>query len=78
MSPISRRYFMLGTLLTGALPRPSIASLKALGFQSPNEKLNVASIGAGGQPLSDVRQCLRESDEIQRLSPDARQRGQEH
>ncbi len=57
MSPISRRYFMFGTLLTGALPRPSVASLKALGYQSPNEKLNIAGIGAGGQPLSDLRQC---------------------
>jgi hypothetical protein len=48
---ISRRYFMFGTLLTGALPRPSLASLKALGYQSPSEKLNVAGIGAGGQAL---------------------------
>jgi predicted dehydrogenase len=54
---ISRRYFMFGTLLTGALPRPSVASLKALGYQSPNEKLNLAGIGAGGQPLGDLRQC---------------------
>jgi predicted dehydrogenase len=61
MAPISRRYFMFGALLTGALPRPSIASLKALGYQSPNEKLNVASIGAGGQPLSDLRQCQGEN-----------------
>ena len=61
MAPISRRYFMFGTLLTGALPRPSIASLKALGYQSPNEKLNIAGIGAGGQPLSDMRQCQGEN-----------------
>jgi predicted dehydrogenase len=61
MPTISRRYFMFGTLLTGALPRPSIASLKALGYQSPNEKLNVASIGAGGQALSDTRQCRGEN-----------------
>ena len=61
MAHISRRYFMFGALLTGALPRPSIASLKALGYQSPNEKLNVAGIGAGGQPLSDMRQCQGEN-----------------
>jgi predicted dehydrogenase len=61
MGGISRRYFMFGTLLTGALPRPSIASLKALGYQSPNEKLNIAGIGAGGQPLSDMRQCQGEN-----------------
>ncbi|MEK7831202.1 MAG: Gfo/Idh/MocA family oxidoreductase [Acidobacteriota bacterium] len=58
---ISRRYFMFGTLLTGALPRPTIASLKALGYQSPNEKLNIAGIGAGGQPLSDMRQAKDEN-----------------
>lgn len=52
---------MFGTLLTGALPRPSVASLKALGYQSPNEKLNIAGIGAGGQPLSDMRQCQGEN-----------------
>ena len=58
---ISRRYFMFGTLLTGALPRPTIASLKALGYQSPNEKLNVAGIGAGGQPFGDLRACEPEN-----------------
>ena len=51
----------VGALLTGAAPRPSIASLKALGYQSPNEKLNVAGIGAGGQPLSDLRACQGEN-----------------
>jgi predicted dehydrogenase len=30
-------------------------SLKALGYKSPNEKLNLAAIGAGGQPFSDLR-----------------------
>jgi predicted dehydrogenase len=58
---ISRRYFLFGTLLTGALPRPTIASLKALGYQSPNEKLNVAGIGAGGQPFGDLRACEPEN-----------------
>ncbi|MBS1812443.1 MAG: Gfo/Idh/MocA family oxidoreductase [Acidobacteria bacterium] len=58
---LSRRYFMFGTLLTGALPLPSVASLKRLGYQSPNEKLNIAGIGAGGQPLSDMRQCQGEN-----------------
>jgi predicted dehydrogenase len=61
MAPISRRYFMFGTLLAGALPRPTIASLKALGYQSPNEKLNVAGIGAGGQPFGDLRACEPEN-----------------
>lgn len=54
MSGISRRHFLYGTLLAGAMPRGgfgSVPSLKALGYQSPNEKLNIASIGAGGRPL---------------------------
>ena len=56
MSPrISRRHFFFGTLLAGAIPRAgfgSAPSLKALGYQSPNEKLNIAGIGAGGRALS--------------------------
>ena len=52
---ISRRHFFLGTLLAGAIPRGgfgTVASLKALGYQSPNEKMNIAGIGAGGRALS--------------------------
>ncbi len=54
----SRRYFFFGALLAGAVPSTgfgSAASLKALGYKSPNEKLNLAAIGAGGQPASDLR-----------------------
>jgi predicted dehydrogenase len=57
---VSRRHFFYGTLLAGAVPRGgfgSTASLKALGYKSPNEKLNLAAIGAGGQPASDLRQA---------------------
>ncbi|MCE5306498.1 MAG: Gfo/Idh/MocA family oxidoreductase [Acidobacteriales bacterium] len=53
-----RRYFFYGTLLTGAIPRGgfgSTPSLKAAGYKSPNEKLNLAAIGAGGQPAADLR-----------------------
>jgi len=53
-----RRYFFQGALLAGAIPRGgfgSVASLKAAGYKSPNEKLNLAAIGAGGQPASDLR-----------------------
>jgi predicted dehydrogenase len=32
-----------------------VPSLQALGYKSPNEKLNLAAIGAGGQPFSDLR-----------------------
>jgi predicted dehydrogenase len=61
---ISRRHFFFGTLLAGAIPRAgfgSVPSLKALGYQSPNEKLHIAGIGAGGQPFSDLRQCETEN-----------------
>ena len=61
---ISRRHFFFGTLLAGAIPRAgfgSVPSLKALGYQSPNEKLNIAGIGAGGQPFGDLRQCETEN-----------------
>ena len=51
-SGISRRYFFYGSLLAGAVR--SVPSLKALGYKSPNEKLNIAGIGAGGQPFSDL------------------------
>ena len=56
----SRRYFFYGTLLAGAIPRGgfgSTPSLKAAGYKSPNEKLNLAAIGAGGQPAADLRQA---------------------
>ncbi|MCG6927030.1 MAG: gfo/Idh/MocA family oxidoreductase, partial [Acidobacteria bacterium] len=29
-------------------------SLKAMGYRSPNEKLNIAGIGAGGQAFEDL------------------------
>lgn len=49
---ISRRHFFFGTLLAGAIPAAgfgSSPSLKRLGYKSPNEKLNIAAIGAGGR-----------------------------
>ena len=61
---ISRRHFFFGTLLSAAIPRAgfgSVPSLKALGYQSPNEKLNIAGIGAGAQAFSDLRQCETEN-----------------
>jgi Oxidoreductase family, NAD-binding Rossmann fold/Oxidoreductase family, C-terminal alpha/beta domain len=51
---ISRRHFFLGTLLAGVVPRGgfgTVPSLKALGYQSPNEKLNIGAVGAGGRAL---------------------------
>ena len=56
---ISRRFFLtratLGTAAVSALGIRSIPSLKALGYKSPNERLNLAAIGAGGQPYGDLR-----------------------
>jgi hypothetical protein len=56
----SRRHFFFGTLLAGAVPTGgygSKLSLKAMGYKSPNEKLNIASIGAGGKAASDIHGC---------------------
>jgi predicted dehydrogenase len=57
---ISRRHFFFGSLLAGAVPSGgfgSTPSLKLLGYKSPNEKLNIASFGAGGKAASDIRGC---------------------
>jgi len=57
---LSRRHFFFGTLLAGAVPTGgfgSKVSLKATGYKSPNEKLNIASIGAGGKAASDIAAC---------------------
>ncbi len=54
---ISRRYFFYGSLLAGAVPSAGFGStvnLKMLGYKSPNEKLNFAAIGAGGQGASNL------------------------
>ena len=59
LSTSSRRHFLFGSLLAGAIPSAGFRrvhpSLKALGYKSPNEKLNLAAIGAGGQPFSDLK-----------------------
>jgi len=62
----TRRYFFFGSLLAGAVPNAgwsSSGSLPRLGYKSPNEKLNVASIGAGGKAYSDIEGCA-ESENI--------------
>ena len=58
---ISRRYFFYGSFLAGAAPKfgfgaaPATSSLKSAGYKSPNEKLNFAAIGSGGQGASNIR-----------------------
>jgi Oxidoreductase family, NAD-binding Rossmann fold len=51
---ITRRHFFFGTVLAGVVPRGgfgSVPSLKTLGYQSPNEKMNIGAVGAGGRAL---------------------------
>jgi len=60
----TRRHFFYGSLLAGAVPAAgfgSVPSLQALGYKSPNEKLNIASIGAGGKAFSDIMGCATEN-----------------
>ena len=57
---MTRRTFFYGSLLAGAVPLGGFGSeisLKSLGYKSPNEKLNIASIGAGGKARSDIASC---------------------
>ncbi|MEN6601743.1 MAG: Gfo/Idh/MocA family oxidoreductase [Bryobacteraceae bacterium] len=55
----SRRYFFLrGAALAASNPLPARpASLKRAGYKPPNEKLNIAGIGAGGKGYGDVNAC---------------------
>jgi hypothetical protein len=56
----SRRHFFFGSMLAGAVPLGGfglVPSLKALGYKSPNETLNIGAIGAGGKGFSDLRGC---------------------
>ncbi|HEY3442144.1 MAG TPA: Gfo/Idh/MocA family oxidoreductase [Paludibaculum sp.] len=67
----SRRYFFYGSLLAGAVPLGgfgSMQSLKAAGYKSPNEKLNLAAIGAGGQPASDLRSAHAGTENVVALA----------
>jgi len=60
----SRRHFFFGSLLAGMIPAGGIgsaASLKRLGYKSPNEKLNIACIGAGGRATSNISGCSTEN-----------------
>src|SRR5277367_1339219 len=60
----TRRHFFFGSLLAGAIATAgfgSVPSLRTLGYKSPNEKLNIASIGAGGKASSDISGCSSEN-----------------
>src|SRR5512147_1473913 len=68
---MTRRHFFYGTLLAGALERTTV-SLKAAGYKSPNEKLNVASIGAGGRAASDIGGVAPTENIVALADPDDR------
>jgi predicted dehydrogenase len=73
MNSVSRRHFFYGSLLAGVVPAGgfgSVPSLKSLGFKSPNEKLNVAAIGAGGKGRSDIRACSETENIVAFADPD--------
>src|ERR1039457_411796 len=59
---VSRRNFFYGALLAGAVPAGgfgSVPSLRAAGYKPIYDKLNVASIGCGGQGGSDLNDAAR-------------------
>jgi predicted dehydrogenase len=61
---VTRRHFFFGSLLAGAVPAAgfgTIGSLTRLGYKSPNEKLNIAKIGAGGKGWEDIQNCRAEN-----------------
>src|ERR1700722_5435111 len=66
----SRRYFFFGSLLTLAsgsaralVPKSfgSVPSLKAAGYKSPNEKLNIAAVGVGGRGAQNLSGLVSEN-----------------
>ncbi|MCS7316535.1 MAG: Gfo/Idh/MocA family oxidoreductase [Bryobacterales bacterium] len=75
-----RRCFFFGSLLAGAVPPggfSSVPSLKALGYKSPNEKLNLAAIGCGGQPFADLRIAAAGGENVVALADVDWERGAE-
>lgn len=75
---ISRRGFIhRAALVAGAgiaYGSMGARSLQALGYKSPNERLNIAGIGCGGQAFNDLRHC--ESESIVALADVDRKRAQ--
>ncbi|MGH9663340.1 MAG: Gfo/Idh/MocA family protein [Bryobacteraceae bacterium] len=60
---VTRRHFFFGAL-AGAVPVAgfgSSPSLRFMGYKSPNEKLNIGTVGAGGKAASDIRGCSTEN-----------------
>jgi predicted dehydrogenase len=60
---VSRRHFFLSsaaTLVAGHMLAQTITRTRAR-YRSPNEKLNIAAIGAGGQGAGDISECESEN-----------------
>ena len=77
----SRRNFFYGSLLAGAVPAGgfgSVPSLPQVGYKSPNEKLNIASIGAGGQAVAGISRFTQLQENIVALcDPDSARAAQQ-
>lgn len=56
---VKRRTFIMGAAAAGlaGCAAPRMRSLESRGFVSPNEKVNIASVGAGGKASSDIGGC---------------------
>ena len=70
-----RRFVFLGTLAAGALPLRgfgSVLSLTRAGYKSPNEKLNIAFIGAGGRAEINIAGCAPTENIVAFADPDDR------
>ncbi len=73
-SRFTRRHFFYGSMLAGAIPAGgfgSSPSLQAVGYKSPNEKLNIASIGAGGRAADDIHGCAPTENMVAFADPDS-------
>ncbi len=71
---VSRRYFFYGTLLAGAVPMGgygSVPSLRALGYKPFYNRLNVASIGCGGQGGVDLNDAAKTANIVALCDVDA-------
>jgi predicted dehydrogenase len=88
-STVSRRLFLAGSAITvaaagcattgssssGSYKVRSTTQAKS-GFKSPNQKLNMAAIGAGGKGTSDIQQCAALGENVVALcDADWRQAG---
>src|ERR1039457_2983283 len=61
---LTRRHFFYGAARAGALPAGgfgSTPSLSRAGYKSPNEKLNIAFVGAGGRAETNIQGCETEN-----------------